>query len=60
MIVPPQGDAGGPLICDGVLHGIVSWGDGCGEPDNFGAYTRVAIYRDWVEKNNFVLGYPDV
>jgi secreted trypsin-like serine protease len=37
-----QGDAGGPLVVDGQLAGIVSWGIGCGHYPSF--YTKVATY----------------
>lgn len=49
------GDSGGPLMvptqeAPGWMQvGIVSWGDGCGEPNGYGVYTRVATYRGWVE-----------
>jgi secreted trypsin-like serine protease len=47
-----QGDSGGPLtLGSGTslrLTGIVSWGDGCAQPDRVGVYTRVANYVDWV------------
>ncbi|MDK2413455.1 serine protease, partial [Aphanizomenon sp. 202] len=39
-----NGDSGGPLFCDGVQQGIVSWGSGC---DAYPAvYTQVSHYLD--------------
>ena len=37
-----QGDAGGPLVIDGTLAGIVSWGIGCDTYPGF--YTKVTTY----------------
>jgi trypsin len=56
-----QGDSGGPLFTgDGTtstVHGIVSWGIGCGTAP--GIYTRVSQFRDWIiEQTNHVVSTP--
>lgn len=48
-----QGDSGGPLtVLDGegcpVVVGLTSFGAECGMPGNYGVYTRVSWYRDWI------------
>ncbi|MBX3011759.1 MAG: serine protease [Caldilineaceae bacterium] len=49
-----QGDSGGPLMTfDNATSswkqvGIVSWGEGCAEPNFYGVYTRISRYADWV------------
>jgi secreted trypsin-like serine protease len=34
-----------------VLAGITSYGDGCGDRESPGIYTRVSAYLDWIKKN---------
>ena len=55
-----QGDSGGPLFVRNringrtkhVLAGIVSYGQGCGEKDRPGIYTRISAYLDWIKFNS--------
>ncbi|WP_332398517.1 serine protease [Vibrio metschnikovii] len=47
-----QGDSGGPLVYShngGIEQvGVVSWGDGCAQPDAYGVYANVAYFQDWI------------
>lgn len=49
-----QGDSGGPLFAVDssgreVLTGIVSWGNGCGDKNYPGIYTKIKNYLPWIE-----------
>ena len=50
-----QGDSGGPLVLASgkpVQVGIVSWGDGCGDPEKPGVYVRIDRdhYLGWIRR----------
>ncbi|KAM6230331.1 granzyme A [Porphyrio hochstetteri] len=48
-----SGDSGGPLICNGVMRGITSFGkhNKCGTVDGPGIYTRLTKeYLQWIRK----------
>ncbi|XP_048185349.1 kallikrein-2-like [Perognathus longimembris pacificus] len=45
------GDSGGPLICDGMLQGITSWGGNpCALPKQPALYTKLMYYRKWIKE----------
>ncbi|XP_073827934.1 chymotrypsin-2-like [Musca autumnalis] len=46
-----NGDSGGPLICNDVVAGIVSYGFGCARKVP-SVYTDVYSYLDWIEANH--------
>ncbi|KAJ8918129.1 hypothetical protein NQ315_011586 [Exocentrus adspersus] len=44
-----QNDSGGPLVANGVLTGVVSFGASCGSPSYPGVYTSVPKLRAWIK-----------
>lgn len=47
-----QGDSGGGMVCNGILTGIVSGGQGCALPRLPGVYSNIFYYRDWIQSIN--------
>nr|XP_056702395.1 trypsin-like [Euleptes europaea] len=44
-----QGDSGGPMVCNRVLHGLVSWGHShCAAKNKPGVYTEICKFRGWI------------
>nr|CAD7414631.1 unnamed protein product [Timema poppensis] len=44
-----MGDSGGPMVTEGKLYGVVSWGpEKCAEPRQPGVYTKTSVFRDWI------------
>ncbi|XP_063756936.1 serine protease 27-like [Eleginops maclovinus] len=50
-----QGDSGGPMMVEKdsfwVQSGVVSFGQGCAEPNFPGVYARVSKYEDWIKSH---------
>ncbi|KAJ8686423.1 hypothetical protein QAD02_022217 [Eretmocerus hayati] len=59
--LPCSGDSGSPLVVNGSLAGIFSWGDlRCNEGLNTGYFTDVAKYRKWIDDWVHELGYMNI
>ncbi|XP_046960946.1 trypsin, alkaline B-like [Vanessa cardui] len=48
---PCDGDYGGPLLHNGVVVGISSFGSGCGYRGYPAVYTRIPVFINWIQSN---------
>lgn len=59
-----QGDSGGPLMTFDSSSatwkqvGIVSWGQGCADPNFYGIYTKLSRYANWIAQQIPQLATP--
>ena len=44
-----NGDSGSPLVCDGEVQGLVSWGRGCANANYPGVYVKLCEFLSWIE-----------
>lgn len=44
------GDSGGALLCNNLVSGVVSFGNGCDNPNFPGVYTDVHQYDTWIDE----------
>lgn len=47
---PCQRDSGSPLVCNGIAYGLVSWGEGCGQPGEPDVYTRLDTAYTFIQR----------
>ncbi|XP_018569490.1 trypsin-7-like [Anoplophora glabripennis] len=43
------GDYGGPAVADGILQGIISFGEGCGDGYKGKVFVKISIIREWLQ-----------
>ncbi|MEZ8035261.1 trypsin-like serine protease [Vibrio satsumensis] len=59
-----QGDSGGPIVIssNGKYEqlGIVSWGEGCAQPDAYGVYTNISHFDDWIDEQTMGFSYRPI
>lgn len=53
-ILKCQGDSGSPVVADGKLIGIVSFGIGCALKNTPGVYTKVTAFKDFIYGNSSI------